>query len=43
VVQLNSGGTPMTIREVKYNSVVCVWFDAQGSLHEGDIAGDLLK
>jgi len=43
VVQLLSGGPPMTIEVLDGQTAVCVWFDDTGALHNAPIAVGLLR
>jgi len=40
IVELKSGGPPMTVREIESDTVTCIWFDDRHQLQES--AFDLL-
>ncbi|WP_129781032.1 YodC family protein [Peristeroidobacter soli] len=43
VVQLKSGGQPMTVEEVDDNDISCVWFEAMAPKGQTFVAGTLKK
>ena len=42
VVQLKSGGVPMTVAKIDHTGVFCMWMDGT-TRHEGTFAADTLK